>query len=34
MMWIWGILWGASFVMSNRDDIRFDVLTGHVPSAP
>ncbi|HEX5736874.1 MAG TPA: TRAP transporter small permease subunit, partial [Hydrogenophaga sp.] len=26
--WIWGILWGASFVMSNREDIRFDVLTG------
>jgi len=31
LMWIWGILWGASFVMRNRDDIRFDVLTGHVP---
>jgi TRAP-type C4-dicarboxylate transport system permease small subunit len=31
LMWLWGILWGASFVMSNRDDIRFDVLTGHVP---
>lgn len=30
LMWIWGILWGASFVMRNRDDIRFDVLTGHV----
>lgn len=31
LMWIWGILWGASFVMRNREDIRFDVLTGHVP---
>lgn len=31
LMWLWGILWGASFVMSNRDDIRFDVLTSHVP---
>lgn len=30
LMWLWGILWGASFVMRNRDDIRFDVLTGHV----
>jgi len=29
--WIWGILWGASFVMSNREDIRFDVLIGQVP---
>ena len=28
--WIWGILWGASFVMRNREDIRFDVLTSHV----
>lgn len=31
LMWIWGILWGASFVMRNREDIRFDVLSGHVP---
>ena len=30
LMWIWGILWGASFVMRNREDIRFDVLSGHV----
>jgi C4-dicarboxylate transporter DctQ subunit len=28
--WIWGILWGASFVMRSREDIRFDVLTSHV----
>jgi TRAP-type C4-dicarboxylate transport system permease small subunit len=28
--WLWGILWGASFVMSNQDDIRFDVLISHV----
>lgn len=28
--WIWGILWGASFVTRNREDIRFDVLTSHV----
>lgn len=28
--WIWGILWGAAFVMRNREDIRFDVLTSHV----
>jgi TRAP-type C4-dicarboxylate transport system permease small subunit len=31
LMWLWGILWGASFVMSHRDDIRFDVLTSHAP---
>ncbi|MFO1326802.1 MAG: TRAP transporter small permease subunit [Rubrivivax sp.] len=31
LVWLWGILWGASFVMSNRDDIRFDMLYGHLP---
>lgn len=31
LTWIWGILWGASFVTSNREDIRFDMLIGHVP---
>lgn len=25
-MWLWGILWGASFVMRNHEDIRFDML--------
>jgi C4-dicarboxylate transporter, DctQ subunit len=25
-IWLWGILWGASFVMRNREDIRFDML--------
>jgi C4-dicarboxylate transporter, DctQ subunit len=26
IVWMWGILWGAAFVMRNRDDIRFDML--------
>lgn len=26
LLWLWGILWGASFVMRNSDDIRFDML--------
>lgn len=26
IVWLWGILWGASFVMRSRDDIRFDML--------
>lgn len=29
--WLWGILWGASFVARNREDIRFDMLYSHVP---
>lgn len=26
LIWLWGILWGAAFVMRNSDDIRFDML--------
>jgi C4-dicarboxylate transporter, DctQ subunit len=25
-IWLWGILWGASFVIRNKEDIRFDML--------
>ncbi len=25
-IWLWGILWGAAFVMRNHEDIRFDML--------
>ncbi|MFN0182656.1 MAG: TRAP transporter small permease [Aquabacterium sp.] len=31
MLWLWGILWGASFVMRNQDDIRFDMLYNLLP---
>lgn len=31
LVWLWGILWGASFVMTNREDIRFDMLYGFLP---
>jgi C4-dicarboxylate transporter, DctQ subunit len=30
-LWLWGILWGASFVVRNRDDIRFDMLYNQLP---
>lgn len=30
-IWLWGILWGASFVMRNREDIRFDMLYNLLP---
>jgi TRAP-type C4-dicarboxylate transport system permease small subunit len=29
--WLWGILWGASFVMRNHEDIRFDMLYNLMP---
>jgi TRAP-type C4-dicarboxylate transport system permease small subunit len=25
-LWLWGILWGAAFVMRSNEDIRFDML--------
>lgn len=25
-MWIWGILWGAVFVLRERDEVRFDII--------
>lgn len=28
MLWLWLVLWGAAFVVSERDEIRFDILTG------
>ena len=32
-LWLWGILWGASFVMRNHEDIRFDMLYNLLPRA-
>lgn len=26
--WLWGVLWGAAFVVRERDEIRFDVIYG------
>jgi len=26
--WLWGILWGASFVVKEREEVRFDLLYG------
>jgi TRAP-type C4-dicarboxylate transport system permease small subunit len=28
MLWVWLVLWGAAFVVSEREEIRFDILTG------
>ena len=30
LCWLWGILWGAAFVVSERDEVRFDIVYGHV----
>jgi len=30
MLWIWLVLWGAAFVVSEREEIRFDILYGAV----
>jgi C4-dicarboxylate transporter DctQ subunit len=29
--WLWGVLWGAAFVLRERDEIRFDLVYGAVP---
>jgi TRAP-type C4-dicarboxylate transport system permease small subunit len=31
LCWMWGILWGAAFVVTERDEVRFDILYGNVP---
>lgn len=28
VMWLWLVLWGAAFVMKEREEIRFDLLSG------
>jgi TRAP-type C4-dicarboxylate transport system permease small subunit len=30
LCWLWGVLWGAAFVVQERDEIRFDVIYGAV----
>jgi TRAP-type C4-dicarboxylate transport system permease small subunit len=29
-MWLWVVLWGAAFVLRERDEIRFDIIYGVV----
>jgi TRAP-type C4-dicarboxylate transport system permease small subunit len=31
LCWMWGVLWGAAFVLSEHDEVRFDILYGNVP---
>ena len=30
VLWIWLVLWGASFVITEREEIRFDIIYGAV----
>lgn len=30
LCWVWLVLWGASFVLPDRDEIRFDIVTSLV----
>jgi C4-dicarboxylate transporter, DctQ subunit len=31
--WLWGVLWGAAFILSDAEEIRFDIVYGAVPVA-
>src|SRR5438552_12563165 len=33
LCWVWVVLWGAAFILSDHDEIRFDVITGLVPES-
>jgi C4-dicarboxylate transporter, DctQ subunit len=28
LCWLWGVLWGAAFIVDEKDEIRFDVIYG------
>jgi C4-dicarboxylate transporter, DctQ subunit len=30
LCWVWLVLWGASFILSDKDEIRFDIVYGQV----
>ena len=34
MLWVWLVLWGAAFVISEREEIRFDIIYGAVGPGP
>jgi C4-dicarboxylate transporter DctQ subunit len=34
MLWVWLVLWGAAFVVSEREEIRFDIIYGAVGPGP
>ena len=34
IMWVWMVLWGAAFVINEREEIRFDIIYGAVGPKP
>ena len=30
LCWVWVVLWGAAFILSDHDEIRFDIVSGAV----
>lgn len=33
LCWLWGVLWGAAFILSDEEEIRFDIIYGEVPES-
>jgi len=33
LCWVWGILWGTALVLTDEEEIRFDIIYGAVPPA-
>ena len=31
LTWLWVVLWGASFLLSEKEEVRFDIIYGNVP---
>src|SRR3954462_11514464 len=31
LCWLWGVLWGAAFVIRDSEEVRFDILYANVP---
>ena len=34
ILWVWLVLWGAAFVLTEREEIRFDIFYGAVGAGP
>ena len=32
LCWVWVVLWGAAFILSDNDEIRFDIISSQVPA--
>lgn len=30
LCWVWVVLWGAAFILADKDEIRFDIISGSV----